>query len=143
MKKVRAILFLGIFLSVVNLLWIPRSQPNSIVVQSYLGPKKSTASEADLIRVEVLVKDSPDLSGLEIRDVTFNGQNVPLKPRDVFGKRGSASFQLPPGKYSLRWTVNRDTIIWPRILDLEEEVNLDPRDLWVQIIIVGDKASIR
>lgn len=143
MKKARAILFIGIFLSVLNLLWIPKLKTDNHVAQTYLGPKESSVHEAELIRVEILVKDSPDLSGLQIRDVTFNGQVVPLKPRDVFGKRGAASFQLPPGKYILRWTANRNTLVWPRVLDFEEEVILDPRDLWVQILIVGDKASIR
>ena len=116
---------------------------NKIIAQTYLGPKESSATYAELIRVQLSIKDSPDPSGLQIQNVTFNGQNVPLKPRDVFSKRGEASFQLPPGKYILRWTANRNSYVWPRVLRFEEEVDLDPRDLWVQIMIEGDKASIR
>ncbi len=123
-------------------------QPKSLVSQpiaqnTYLGPTSPLPGNPQLIRVELLVKDSSDLAGVQIQSVTFDGQAIPLKPRDIFGKRASASFQLPPGKYTLRWTVNRDKIIWPRTVNHEEEVDLSPRDLWVQIMIEGDSASIR
>jgi hypothetical protein len=110
---------------------------------TYLGPKEPIPGDPQLVRVELLIKDSADLSGVQIQSVTFDGQSVPLKPRDIFGKRGTASFQLTPGKYTLRWTVNRDKIVWPRTISHEEEVIIDPRDLWVQILIVGNQASIR
>ncbi|HSX14066.1 MAG TPA: hypothetical protein VLE96_06590 [Chlamydiales bacterium] len=143
MRKIRALIYVGIFFSILNLLTIPRITTDGNIAQTYLGPKKFGLESADLIRVEILVKDSPLLSGLQIQNVVFNGQIVPLKPRDVFGKRGDASFQLPPGKYILKWTANRDSLIWPRVLKFEEEVILDPRDLWIQVQIEGDQASIR
>ncbi len=143
MSKVRAILYFGIFLCLINLFYIPKRSINNLIAQTYLGPKTNSPLNSHLIRVELHVKDSPVLSGLEIKKVTFNGQTVPLKPRDIFDKRGTASFQLPPGKYKLVWSVNRSTLVWPRTLNFEEEVTLDPRDLWVQIIIEGDQVSIR
>jgi hypothetical protein len=53
-----------------------------------------------------------------------------------------ASFQVPPGKYKLRWKVNRNKIVWPRTIDREEEVTISPRDQWLQISIVGEDVSI-
>jgi hypothetical protein len=114
-----------------------------LVQNTYLGPTEPIPGNPDLVRIEILIKDSPDLAGVQIQSVTFDGQAIPLKPRDIFGKRGSASFQVRPGKYNLRWTVNRDKIIWPRTSSHEEEVIISPRDLWVQILIEGDSASIR
>lgn len=119
------------------------SQEALFTQNTYLGPTAPIPGNPELVQVEILIKDSPDLAGVEVQSVTFDGQAIPLKPRDIFGKRGAASFQLRPGKYTLRWTVNRDKIIWPRTLSHEEEVTIDPRDLWIQIIIEGNHASIR
>lgn len=117
---------------------------SSILAQNtYLGPISPVPGNPQLIRVEVIVNDDPKLGGLQIQQVKFNGTNVPLKPRDVNGFRGQASFQLAPGKYKLTWIVNRDKSAWPRTVSHEETVTLDPRDLWVQITIQGEEASIR
>jgi hypothetical protein len=113
-----------------------------IASYSYQGPTHSTA-KTSLVRIEILVRDSPQAGGLQIQNVEFDGQKVPLQPRDIYGNRGSASFQVSPGKYKLRWVVQRDKLYWPRKLTQEEEVNVDPKDLWLQIEIVGDSASIR
>lgn len=119
------------------------SEEALLTQNTYLGPKEPVPGNPQLVRVEILIKDSADLAGVQIQSVTFDGQSIPLKPRDIFGKRGAASFQLAPGKYTLRWTVNRDKMIWPRTISHNEEVIIDPRDLWVQILIEGDQASIR
>jgi hypothetical protein len=109
-------------------------------VNTYLGPRGKTAQK--LVKIQLVIKDDPKPAGLQIESVTFNGKRVPLKPRDIHGFRGQGSFQLSPGKYSLKWTAQRDDFVWPRILSFEEEVLIDSRDLWLQISIVGDKASI-
>jgi len=115
----------------------------SLFVQNtYMGPIQPIPGNPQLVRVEVLVRDSPEASGVQIQSVIFDGQAIPLKPRDIFGKRASASFQLSPGNYRLRWTVNRDKFAWPRSISHEEEVSLDPRDLWIQILIEGERVSI-
>jgi hypothetical protein len=111
-------------------------------VNDYLGPNKKVPGNPQLIRVQVLVSDDPNPQGVQILEVKFNQQSVPLKPRDIYGFRGQASFQLPPGKYKLKWKVKRDQIDWPRTLPHEEEVTLDPKDLWIQITISGETASI-
>ena len=145
-KKIpHLLLIFGAALCALNLAlyFSPTSKEVLLAQNTYLGPTEPVPGNPSLVRVELLVKDSPDLAGVQIQRVTFDGQSVPLKPRDIFGKRGAASFQLPPGKYTLRWTVGRDKIIWPRTASHEEEVTIDPRDLWIQILVEGDHASIR
>ena len=110
---------------------------------TYLGPISPIPGNPQLIRVEVAVNDDLKLGGFQITEVQFNGVNIPLKPRDINGFRGQGSFQLPPGKYKLAWVLNRDKFVWPRTVSHEQIVTLDQRDLWVQITIQGEDASIR
>ena len=110
---------------------------------NYQGPTQSIPGNPQLVRVEVIVRDSPKSGGLQIQRVDFDGQGVPLQPRDIYGNRGTGSFQVHPGKYKLAWVVQRDKIHWPRLINREELVTIDPRDLWIQIEIIGDDASIR
>lgn len=110
-------------------------------VNEYLGPNERTPGP-ELVRIQILVNDDPSPQGVQIVSAQFHGQPIPLKPRDIYGFRGQASFQVRPGKYTLKWKVRRDRIIWPRVISHEEEVHIDPRDLWIQITITGDQASI-
>lgn len=111
-------------------------------VNEYLGPSQRSPGNAKLIRVQVLVNDDPNPEGVQIVNAELDQKSITLKPRDIYGFRGQASFQLKPGKYKLRWTVRRDKFAWPRTVEHEEEVTLDPRDLWIQITINGENASI-
>jgi hypothetical protein len=95
------------------------------------------------VKVQILIRDSAQLGGVKILSVEFDGQSIPLKPADIYGIRGEAGFQKKPGKYALKWTVERDQVVWPRRISHEEEVAISPRDLWIQITIEGDQASIR
>jgi hypothetical protein len=139
---------LGIGLSFVYFQLNDPSRESSPIVgltasNTYFGPVKQTPGNEQLIRVEILVRDSAEANGLQIVNVEFNNTTIPLKPRDVYGNRGNASFQMRPGTYQLTWAVNRDKFAWPRTVTHEETVTVDPRDLWLQISIEGDKASIR
>jgi hypothetical protein len=107
---------------------------------TFFPPASSDPSQ--LVKIEVLMKDASDSAGPQLTRVEFNGRRIPLKPRDIQGNRGSGSFQVRPGKYLLRWTVNRDNFAWPRHVDHEEEVTISNRDLWLQLEIQGDKATI-
>ena len=109
---------------------------------TYLGPIQPIPGDPHLVRIEIIVRDSPESGGVQIQNVQLNGQNIPLKPRDIYGYRGGASFQLPPGKQELEWTVQRSKTIWPRTITRKEEVTIDPRDYWVQISITGETVSI-
>lgn len=122
----------------------PKIQEKSLLASySYKGPTQAVPGHPQLVKIQILVRDSPLAAGVQIQSVDFNGQTIPLQPRDIFGNRGTGSFQVPPGKYKLRWVVQRDKLVWPRIQTHEEEVTVDPRDLWLQIEIVGEEASIR
>jgi hypothetical protein len=113
-----------------------------LVSNTYFGPINPIPGNPKLVRVEVLIRDSEDLSGPQIVSVEFNKSNIPLSPRDIFGNRGSGSFQLSPGSYKLRWVTNQNKFTWPRNADHEEEVTISPRDLWIQIQIDGEKVTI-
>ena len=118
---------------------------SNLIVQNtndYFGPTQKVPGNVQLIRVQILVNDDPNPKGVQIVSADFNDKSIPIKPRDIYGFRGQGSFQLPPGHYKLRWKVQRDKFAWPRTLTHEEEVNLDSRDLWIQITIQGEKASI-
>src|SRR3989344_2524654 len=110
---------------------------------TYLGPTSPVPGSPKTVRVEGIVHDSPTPAGVQIESVQFDGASIPLTPRDVHGYRATASFQVFPGKYKLRWKVKRDKLVWPRTVSHEEEVTVDPRDLWLQISIEGETASIR
>lgn len=122
---------------------LPILKEEGLIAQStYMGPK-GTNLNPQLIRVEVLVHDSPDQGGVQIQSVVFDGNYIPLKPRDIYGYRGGASFQIYPGVYKLQWSVNRTNFAWPRSITHEETVTISPRDMWVQIGIIGENASIQ
>jgi len=146
-RTIRIVFALGVILTLLGIafsLFFMRSssQERAVTQNTYMGPSSPIPGDPYLVKVELLIKDSADAGGAQIQSVTFDERDIPLKPRDIFGKRGAASFQLAPGTYSLRWTVNRDKISWPRIKSFEEEVTLSPRDLWIQILIEGEHASI-
>lgn len=118
---------------------------HSLVAQNtnnYLGPTQKVPGNPQLVRVQILINDDPNPQGVQIVSVSFNQKNIPLKPRDIYGFRGQGSFQTPPGTYKLRWTVRRDAIAWPRTVSHEEDVTLDSRDLWIQITITGENATL-
>jgi len=120
----------------------PKPIDELLASNTYMGPTKSIPGKPQLVRVEVLVRDSADASGPQVVSVDFNKNNIPLKPRDITGNRGSGSFQLAPGTYKLRWVTNQNKRAWPRNVSHEEEVTISPRDLWIQIQIEGENATI-
>ena len=131
----------------INQLALDQGFPNNFekfifASNTYFGPMDVGPGKNKLVKVEILISDSPDTGGMQIVEVQFNDQSIPLKPRGIDGRRGSASFQVLPGKYQLKWVVNRDNFAWPRNINKEAEVDVDPRDLWVQIEITGETVSI-
>lgn len=112
------------------------------VQNTYFGPDHPLPGNPYLVRVQILVYDSPVQGGLQMENVDFYGQSIPLKPRDIYGFRGEGTFQVKPGVYKLRWTVQRNKLIWPRTIEHEETVTVDPRDQWIQIKIEGENAQI-
>ncbi len=105
----------------------------------YYGP---SSPESNRVQVQVLVYDEPQLGGLKIESVTFNGRSIGLQPPDLYGFRGGGGFQLQPGSYRLEWRVSKDKVEWPRTLSFNKTIEIKPRDTWVQVTIKGDQVSV-
>lgn len=152
-KILRWVVYLGTFLCLMGIFSVFKQKPAAVlknnqplaglmVQNTYFGPTSPIPGNPHLIRVQVLIYDSAEQGGLQIQEVEFDGNSIPLKPRDIYGFRGEGTFQVAPGTYKLNWTVQRDRIIWPRTIKHEETVTIDPRDLWIQITIQGENAAI-
>lgn len=109
---------------------------------TYLGPNGKVPGNPQLIPIQILIYNDPDPQGKTIESVTFDQTRIPLKPRDIYGFRGQASFQKRPGRYRLVWVVNRNSDSWPRTETHEQELILSDRDSWIQIDITGDSAAV-
>lgn len=108
----------------------------------YMGPRAPIPGNPQLVRIQLMVHDDPNPQGVKIVSVRLHHHDMTLKPSDIYGFRGQTSYQVRPGKYTLRWVVRRDPHIWPRTITHEEEVDVSPKDFWIQINITGDKAAI-
>lgn len=118
---------------------------SSLIAQNtnnYLGPNQRLPNNVQMIKIQVLVYNDPNPAGVKIVNAELDGSSIPLKPADIHGFRGQASFQKSPGKYKLKWVVDRGESTWPRTVEHEENVHLNPRDMWLQISISGDTAEI-
>lgn len=107
---------------------------------TYLGPNK--AATLGSVDVQILIYDEKNPSGVQIATVMFDDKSIPLRPRDIYGFRGQGSFKVAPGKYKLKWVVQRSKTSWPHTVAHEEEVTISGRDLWIQIRIDGETASM-
>ena len=121
-----------------SFLWLFFSLSALLAQMPYYGPSKPSSG----VQVQLMVYDQPDLDGLKIESVTFNGTDVALQPPDLYGFRGGGGFLLNPGKFQLEWTVSKDKMDWPRTLNYKQTVEITPRDTWVQVTIKGDKATV-
>ncbi len=114
----------------------------------YYGPDESphvtqpSPKVSQKIRVQILVYDQPDLGGLTIQEVSFNGTTLALQPADLNGFRGGGSFALSPGSYSLNWIVSRDARVWPRTIKHRQTVQITSKDSWMQVTIQGDQVTV-
>ena len=141
----QTLLIFGALLGALSIYFSPTEETGSLIAEAgntYMGPVGPVPGNPELVQIQILVKDDPNPSGVEVTRVQFNQRSIPLKTRDIYGNRGGASFQLPPGSYSLKWTVNRDKFAWPREIDHEEIVHVSPRDNWIQVEIVGNDVTI-
>jgi len=105
----------------------------------YYGP---TSPISGLVPIELQIFDDPELGGVAIEEAIFNGRQIPLKPAGLRGFRGGASFKLAPGSYDLIWTVSRPENSWPRTAKHKQKVSIQKNDVWVQVAIHGEHASV-
>ena len=99
-------------------------------------------SSGKLIPVEIQIYDDPELGGVTIQDVSFDGQQIPLKPTGVYGFRGGGSFKKASGSYDLVWTIQRPGNDWPRTVQKKQKVIIKGNDVWVQISIHGENMTV-
>jgi hypothetical protein len=105
----------------------------------YYGP---TSPVEGLIPVQIHIYDSSELGGVTIEEASFTGQSIPLKPSGLRGFRGGGSFRQAPGSYDLIWTVSRTGTDWPRMIKHKQKIRINKTDVWVQIEINGETASV-
>ncbi len=114
----------------------------------YYGPNEPPhfsqplANTYDYTEVQINVYDQPELGGLKIVDVSFNGSSLPLQAPDLHGFRGGGSFKMKLGSYPLVWKASRDSSSWPRTVQFKQTVQVGKRDDWLQITIRGDQAQV-
>ena len=116
----------------------------SLFAQStYYGPTSQPSPlSPHLVKVQIQAYDDPDLGGAKIASLSFNQTAIPLKPSDIYGFRGSAGFQLKAGSYSLNWETSNGTNNWPRTIKHQQQIQVQDKDVWVQISIQGEKVVI-
>lgn len=137
-KVLYLVLLLGAALSACGVVFF--FQHHAIYAQTpYYGP---TSPVAGLIPIEIQIYDDPELGGVTIQEVIFNGRQIPLKPSGIRGYRGGGSFKLSPGSYDLSWTVSRKTHEWPNTVKHTQKVRIAQNDVWVQIAIQGESATV-
>ena len=105
----------------------------------YYGP---TSPVSGVIPVEIQIYDDPELGGVAIEEVIFDGRQIPLKPSGIRGFRGGGNFKLAPGSYDLIWTVSRSGSGWPRTARQKHKVRIQQNDVWVQISIHGEQVTV-
>lgn len=105
----------------------------------YYGPTSPTTG---LIPIQIQFYDDPSLGGVTIEEASFDGQEIPLKPSGIRGYRGGGSFKKAPGSYELLWTISRPGTDWPRTVQHQQIIDIKEGDVWVQLAIHGETATI-
>jgi len=94
------------------------------------------------VRVQITVTDISDETDMQIVHAEFDRQKIALRPPNPTGIRGKLHAQVFPGTYSLSWIVERKN---PRTTreSFEKEIEIDPKEEWVDILIEGDTIEVR
>ena len=96
-------------------------------------------ASAAAIRVEVEVMDDVKKPSGQVLSVEFAGHNIPLKPPDPTGRRGTAFLQLPPGKYPLRWQLKNSEGGYPSSQSFEKTIQINGNEIGVYLLVKGDQ----
>lgn len=96
----------------------------------------------DYTEVAINVYDQPELGGLKIESVSFNGTNISLQGADIHGFRGGGNFKVKLGSYPLVWSASKDSQTWPRTVQFKQTIQVGKRDDWLQVTIRGDQAQV-
>ncbi len=97
---------------------------------------------ASAVRIEIEVMDDVSKENGHVLSVAFAGQNIPLKPVDPTGRRGSTFLRLPPGNYSLQWEV-KSPGGFPSTNRIEKSVSVSANEIGIYLLIKGDQLFIQ
>lgn len=95
------------------------------------------------VKVKLEIRENTDPLGDKIVSVQLGGHNIPLRPADPTGNRGTTHLQLKPGKYVLKWKVKKQRYTWPRYSIYKEEIDISPKTLWIDILLDGERVFVR
>jgi hypothetical protein len=118
----------------------PPSPSYPIEKTVYIETPQSRFSNA--IRIEVEVMDDVAKPNGQVLSVQFAGKQIPLKPVDPTGRRGSAFLQLLPGNYPIQWDVKNSSASFPPTLHFEKNVSVQANDIGTYVLIKGDQLFV-
>ena len=95
------------------------------------------------VKVKLEIRENPDPLADKIIRVHLAGRNIPLRPANPTGNRGTAHLQLKPGKYMLEWKVKKQRHSWPRYAIYKEKVDIPSQAIWIDLLLDRDKAFVR
>ena len=108
---------------------------------AFIKPEK-TPGVHHYARVEISVNDDLTSPDGKVLDVSFNDDQITLRPTDSRGRRGSTFLQLKPGVYTIKWKVKNNKYSWPRYTNYKKNINVTSSDLWIHILINGKNITI-
>jgi len=118
--------------------------------QGVVAQEEMPGDEPDLLergrrgaRVTVYVKDDR-WSDIRVVSAALEGQDVRMKKHsNFFGIKGELKTNLPPGTYTIRWTVTKPAARKQRItLSFNKTFTIPRRDGSITITIEGQNATI-
>ena len=123
--------------------WEKKNAPMPFIIEKavYLDTQQGHFSNA--IRIEVEVMDDVAKENGHVLSVQFAGRDIPLKPVDPTGRRGSAFLQLLPGNYPLKWRIKNSEGAYPASIDIEKNITIVANDIGIYLLIKGDQLFIQ
>ena len=94
--------------------------------------------------VDLTLKVEDAAYNLRIKSMRFNGLDIPLDASDLFKPRKIVQYKLPPGRYMLNWSTEKNGARWQEeaVKNHERILVLETGDHIVRIGIKGDDVSI-
>jgi hypothetical protein len=121
---------------------VAEKYPKSTISRPHIFKAKYIPSDANIVRVEIEIYDDTTKDYYDIIEVEFNDETIDLLRANASGERARQYFQLPPGKYLLKWKVSISKNKWPTYETYQKIITLKDTEKYVLISITGDKATV-
>ena len=115
---------------------------NKIQTSSLIRPKYNPGFN-HLIQMKLTVKDDTAAENGKIAEVMFDDTKIKLQPAGPSGKRGVTHFQVFPGKHTIFWKVFNHKYSWPRVTPHSKTINVSSDEVWIDILIEGDRIHVK